>query len=189
MKNPTPSQAAADSTLAIATLGGGCFWCLEAVFLRLRGVIRVESGYSGGQTANPDYAQVCSGESGHVEVVRITFDTRLIRYTDLLEVFFAIHDPTSMDQQGNDIGSQYRSVIFTHNATQENSARQMIAQLDADPGIFTPIVTRILPAMPFYPAEDEHQDYYAKHPHQGYCLAVIAPKLVKFLRQFPERVR
>lgn len=178
-----------DDALDTATLGGGCFWCLEAVFTRLRGVVSVESGYSGGARPDPDYALVCTGASGHAEVVRIRFDPQLIRYDELLEVFFAIHDPTTVDRQGNDIGSQYRSVIYTHNASQESSAQQMVDRLTAAQRFPAPIVTQILPAARFYPAEDYHQSYYANNPYQGYCLAVIAPKLVKFLQQFSAQVK
>lgn len=184
-----PTATSTDSALETATLGGGCFWCLEAIFSRLRGVVSVESGYSGGHVADPDYATVCTGDSGYAEVVRIRFDPELIRYGDLLEVFFAIHDPTTPDRQGHDVGSQYRSVIHTHGAAQERSAREAIAALDAAQSFPAPIVTQVQPAERFYPAEEEHRNYYANHPHQGYCLTVVAPKLVKFLRQFAERLK
>lgn len=186
----THAAALVDDTLETATLGGGCFWCLEAVFTRLRGVVSVESGYSGGHVPDPDYATVCIGESGHAEVVRVRFDPNLIRYDELLEVFFAIHDPTTVDRQGHDIGSQYRSVIYTHDAAQERSAHEAIAILGT-PGApdAAPIVTQVQPAERFYPAEDEHQNYYANNPSQAYCLAVVAPKLVKFLRQFAGRLK
>ncbi|MBV2234549.1 MAG: peptide-methionine (S)-S-oxide reductase MsrA [Sterolibacterium sp.] len=185
---PAPDQPDHD-VLATATFGGGCFWCLEAIFCRLRGVVSVESGYSGGHSPHPDYAEVCTGDSGHAEVVRIRFAPQQISYGDLLDVFFAIHDPTTPDRQGNDIGSQYRSLILTHSAAQAACARQTIARLTAEQQFSAPIVTRIEVATTFHPAEADHQNYYANNPHQAYCLAVIAPKLVKFLRQFADRLK
>lgn len=167
--------------MAIAVLGGGCFWCLEAAFAGLRGVRSVVSGYSGGHVANPDYATVCSGQSGHAEVVQIDFNPDEISYRQLLEVFFTIHDPTTRDRQGNDVGPQYRSVIFAVDAGQREEAQQMLTRLaEAFPA---PLVTQISELAQFYPAEPEHQNYYANHPEQGYCAFVVAPKLVK-LRQY-----
>src|SRR3954466_9599273 len=151
------------------TLGGGCFWCLEAVFDEMRGVTSVESGYMGGHVANPDYHAVCTGRTGHVEVVQVTFDPAVTSFRDILEVFFAIHDPTSMDRQGNDVGSQYRSVIFTHSEEQRKTAQQMIAELNEEGTAERPIVTQVKPAERFYEAEDYHQEYFKKNPQQGYC--------------------
>jgi len=172
-----------------ATLAGGCFWCLEAVFVRLRGVESVTSGYCGGHTPHPSYEAVCSEETGHAEVVQIRFDPDVISYADLLDIFFAIHDPTTPDQQGNDIGNQYRSVIFTHDAQQEEIARSTIASLEAAPVFPEKIVTHIQTAAPFYPAEAEHQNYYALHPRQAYCQWVIAPKLEKLAHLFSPKLK
>jgi len=171
----------------LATLGGGCFWCLDAVFLRLKGVESVVSGYCGGKTVNPSYRDICEGNSGHAEVVQITFDPAQISYPDLLEVFFAIHDPTTLNRQGNDVGTQYRSVIFTHSAEQAASAARTIAALGAARAHADPIVTEVLPVPTFYSAEDYHQDYFANNPRQPYCQAVVAPKLAKFLKKFGSR--
>ncbi|MFA6313484.1 MAG: peptide-methionine (S)-S-oxide reductase MsrA [Sterolibacterium sp.] len=171
----------------LATLGGGCFWCLEAVFLRLKGVESVVSGYSGGRTANPSYRDICAGNTGHAEVVQVRFDPARIAYADLLEVFFAIHDPTTLNRQGNDVGTQYRSVIFTHSAEQASVAARSIAALTAARAYADPIATEVLPIPTFYPAEDYHQDYFANNPRQPYCQAVVAPKLAKFLKKFGDR--
>ena len=173
----------------IATIGGGCFWCLDAVFVRLRGVERVISGYSGGRTTNPSYRDICEGATGHAEVVQLSFAPAIIGYRDLLEVFFAIHDPTTLNRQGNDIGTQYRSVIFTHSDEQARVARETIAALGAAHAWPGPIVTQVAPAPTFYPAEDTHADYYANNPRQPYCQAVIAPKLAKFAKQFGTRLK
>lgn len=170
----------------MATLGGGCFWCLEAVYQELKGVLQVESGYSGGETPKPSYEQVCEGNTGHAEVVRLTFDPAQVSYRELLEIFFTIHDPTTLNRQGNDIGSQYRSVIFSHDAQQLETARRVIAEManvwDA------PLVTELHPAGAFYPAESYHKDYYRKNPLQGYCAFVVAPKVAKFRKMFADRV-
>ncbi len=174
---------------AIATLGGGCFWCLEAALRQLEGVASVVSGYCGGATANPDYRSVCEGTTGHVEVVRIAFDPAVIDYRTLLEAYFAIHDPTTPDRQGNDVGSQYRSAIYTHSDAQEAIARALIAELDAE-GIWPePIVTTVAPAPTFWPAEDYHQDYLANNPRQPYCVAVVAPKAAKLREKFRNRLK
>jgi peptide-methionine (S)-S-oxide reductase len=161
-----------------AILGGGCFWCTEAIYLEVRGVTRVQSGYTGGQQPNPSYEQICAGDTGHAEVVRLEFDPDVISYRALLEIFFTIHDPTTLNRQGNDIGTQYRSVIYYQSPQQEATARQVIAEMahvwDA------PIVTELSPAQVFYPAEDYHQQYFSQHPLQGYCAFVVAPKLDKF---------
>jgi peptide-methionine (S)-S-oxide reductase len=166
------------------TLGGGCFWCLEAVFDEMAGVTSVESGYMGGHVADPDYHAVCTGRTGHVEVVQVTFDPAVTSFRDILGVFFAIHDPTSMDRQGNDVGSQYRSVIFTHSDEQRKTALEVIAELNADSHDGKSVVTQVLPATTFYIAEDYHQEYFAKNPNQGYCSFVVAPKVRKFREHF-----
>src|SRR5581483_2789145 len=168
----------------IATLGGGCFWCLEAVYLEMEGIERVESGYMGGRVPNPTYEQVCTGRSGHDEVVQLTFDPGVISYRDVLEVFFAIHDPTTRDQQGNDAGPQYRSVIFYHDDRQRQVAEALIRELTADDVFPAPIVTAVEPAPAFYKAEDYHQEYFRNHPAQPYCAFVVAPKVKKFREKF-----
>jgi len=170
--------------MEMVTLGGGCFWCLEAVFDEMKGVTSVESGYMGGHVADPDYHAVCTGRTGHVEVVQVTFDPGVTNFRDILGVFFAIHDPTSMDRQGNDVGSQYRSVIFTHSEEQRKAALETIAELNAESHDGRPIVTQVLPATTFYIAEDYHQEYFAKNPNQGYCSFVVAPKVRKFREHF-----
>ena len=173
----------------LATLGGGCFWCLEAVFLDLDGVQRVTSGYAGGHLANPSYRQVCGGDTGHAEVVQVAFDPEVIDYADLLRVFFTIHDPTTPDRQGNDIGPQYRSIILTHSEEQARTARAVIAEI-GQAGVWSGrIVTEVVPLQIFYPAEPEHHDYFRRNPWSGYCQAVIAPKVGKFRKSFTHRLR
>ena len=172
-----------------ATLGGGCFWCLEAVYDDMEGVSSVESGYMGGLVENPDYHAVCTGRTGHVEVVQINFDPEMTSYRDILEVFFSIHDPTSMDRQGNDSGTQYRSVIFTHSDEQQETAQRMIAELDGEGIAARPIVTQVRPATKFFEAEEYHQEYFKKNPGQGYCAMVVAPKLKKFREKFAAKRR
>jgi peptide-methionine (S)-S-oxide reductase len=172
-----------------ATLGGGCFWCLEAALRQLDGVAAVVSGYCGGASERPDYRSVCNGDTGHVEVVRIDFDPARIDYRTLLEAFFAIHDPTTPDRQGNDVGTQYRSAIFTHSPGQERIARELIAELDATRIWRDPIVTTVSPAPTFWPAEDYHQDYLANNPRQPYCMAVVAPKAAKLREKFRDRLK
>lgn len=172
-----------------ATLGGGCFWCLDAVFRDLRGVERVVSGYSGGRRPNPTYEQVCSGATGHAEVVQITYDPDEISYRDLLNVFFTIHDPTTPNRQGADVGTQYRSVIFYHNEEQKRIAEEVIRETEAKQIWNAPIVTEIVPFEAFYPAEPYHQDYYRKNPEQAYCRVVIEPKVAKFRKQFIDRLK
>ncbi|MFZ5561445.1 MAG: peptide-methionine (S)-S-oxide reductase MsrA [Pseudomonadota bacterium] len=168
-----------------AVLGGGCFWCLDAVFRQVRGVRSVVSGYAGGPRPNPTYEQVCSGATGHAEVVAVTFDPALVSFRELLEIFFAIHDPTTPNRQGGDIGTQYRSAIFCQNGAQETQARALIAELEAGQVFDAPVVTEIVTEKePFWPAEAGHQNYYALHPGQGYCQLVIAPKLSKFRHRF-----
>ena len=170
-------------------LGGGCFWCLEAVFDRMAGVKSVESGYMGGKLDNPTYRQVCSGATGHVEVVRVTFDTSELSFRDILEVFFAIHDPTTLNRQGNDVGTQYRSVIFYTSDEQRAIAEQMISELNAAHTWPNPIVTTVEPATKFFMAEDYHQEYYANNSSQPYCQFVVAPKVKKFQQKFAEKMK
>ena len=172
-----------------ATLGGGCFWCLEAVYDEMEGVSSVESGYMGGHVANPDYHAVCTGKTGHAEVVKVTFDPEVTSYREILEVFFAIHDATSQDRQGNDAGPQYRSAIFTHSDGQREMAQQMIAELDGEGITNRPVVTQVRPAGTFYEAEAYHQEYFKNNPDQGYCAFVVAPKLKKFREKFAEKRR
>lgn len=175
--------------IELATLGGGCFWCLEAVFRELKGVRRVVSGYAGGHMPNPSYEEVCAGRTGHAEVVQIDFDPDVIAFRDLLDVFFTIHDPTTLNRQGADIGTQYRSVIFPHGPEQERVARDVLAAL-AREGIWgAPLVTEVVPFTVFYPAEDYHQEYFERNPGQAYCRAVIAPKVAKFRKQHLERLK
>jgi peptide-methionine (S)-S-oxide reductase len=173
----------------VATLAGGCFWCLEAVYDEVKGVDSVESGYMGGHNARPTYEQVCSGETGHAEVVQVTFDPSIVSYKELLEVFFVIHDPTTRDRQGNDVGTQYRSAIFYHSADQKRVAEQTIRELDAQKVFDAPIVTQLQPAETFYPAENYHQEYFQRNSSQPYCQFVVAPKLAKFRRKFLDRVK
>jgi peptide-methionine (S)-S-oxide reductase len=171
------------------TLAGGCFWCLEAVFDELNGVESVESGYTGGHVPNPSYAQVCDGKTGHAEAVQITFDPSVLSYRDLLTVFFTIHDPTTLNRQGGDIGTQYRSAIFYHDKEQKAVAEEVIHELSAAGLWDNPFVTEVTPVDRFYIAEDYHQEYFKKNPFQGYCRAVIAPKVAKFRKQFVERLK
>lgn len=177
------------SESAVATLGGGCFWCLEAAFERLIGVTSVASGYCGGHLPDPTYRAVCAGASGHAEVVEIHFDPEVITYRELLEIFFAIHDPTTINRQGNDVGTQYRSVIFHHSAEQRATAQSLLAELEARAPRTAPIITELLPAMRFYRAEDEHQHYFARNPEQPYCQIVVAPKVAKLRQQYAPRIR
>ena len=174
-------------TMEIATIGGGCFWCTEAVYQQLIGVEKVVSGYSGGRIPDPTYEQICEGNTGHAEVIRIQFDSAIVSYRDILEIFFTIHDPTTLNRQGNDVGTQYRSVIYTHSAEQMATARQVIAAMahvwDA------PIVTELQEAPVFYPAEEYHQSYFLNHPMQSYCAFVVAPKVSKFRQVFASRAR
>jgi peptide-methionine (S)-S-oxide reductase len=173
----------------MATLAGGCFWCLEAAFLQLRGVERVESGYSGGQVPNPSYERVCTGTTGHAEVVQVTFDPQVITFADLLHVFFTIHDPTTLNQQGADVGTQYRSAIFYHDAGQQAQAERVIAELAAEKVWDDPILTEVKPLDRFYPAEEYHRDYYSRNPNEGYCRAVVAPKVAKVRKLYFDRLK
>ena len=176
-------------TREMATLAGGCFWCLEAVFEQLKGVERVESGYTGGTMPNPNYEEVCTGQTGHAEVVQVTFDPAVLAYADLLKVFFAIHDPTTLNRQGADVGTQYRSAIYAHSPAQRAEAERVIAELTAARLFDDPIVTEVEPLKDFYPAEGYHQEYFRRNPNQGYCRAVIAPKVAKFRKEFVERLK
>ncbi|MFN0041112.1 MAG: peptide-methionine (S)-S-oxide reductase MsrA [Burkholderiales bacterium] len=176
-------------TSQTATLAGGCFWCLEAVFDRLTGVKAVESGYMGGEVLNPTYHQVCDGNTGHAEVVRVHYDPAVISFRDLLEVFFVIHDPTTLDQQGNDVGTQYRSAIFYHTPAQKAEAEAIIRELSDDQAFDSPIVTEVVPAQEFYVAEAYHQEYFEKNPNQPYCQFVVAPKVAKFRQKFAARLK
>jgi peptide-methionine (S)-S-oxide reductase len=177
-----------ENTTALATLGNGCFWCTEAVFQRLKGVIKVSSGYAGGQTENPDYKSVCTGQTGHAECLQIEFNPDQLSYSELLEVFFATHDPTTLNRQGNDIGTQYRSVIFYHNEEQKNIAAAYIEQLNQSKVFSAPIVTTLEPLIKFYPAENYHQDYYNLNGNAPYCRFVIRPKLEKFNKHFADKL-
>jgi peptide-methionine (S)-S-oxide reductase len=172
------------ATKNYATLGGGCFWCLEAVYQQLRGVTQVESGYAGGDTLNPNYESVCGGHTGHAEVVRIEFDPEIISYKKLLEVFFAIHDPTTLNRQGNDVGSQYRSVIFYHDDFQKVTAFEVFHEIENSQLFDAPLVTEISSLPAYYVAESYHQNYFLNHPEQGYCAFVVSPKVNKFRKQF-----
>jgi peptide-methionine (S)-S-oxide reductase len=178
-----------DSNLSTAVLGGGCFWCLDAVFRDLEGVHGVESGYAGGSTANPTYEQVCSGRTGHAEVVRIAFDPAVLTFRDLLGVFFTIHDPTTLNRQGNDVGTQYRSVIFCETPEQRSDAQAVIAELSAQGLWSDPVVTEIAGKATFYPAESYHQDYFERNGGQPYCAYVVAPKVAKFRKAFAGRLK
>jgi peptide-methionine (S)-S-oxide reductase len=177
------------SNLELATLGGGCFWCLEAVYDQLRGVTDVVSGYSGGHVHQPTYEQVCTGTTGHAEVVQVTFDPAIVTFNDILRVFFAIHDPTTLNRQGADVGAQYRSVIFYHTGEQKAVAEQLIASLAGEKLWDAPIVTEVAPFDRFYPAEDYHQEYFVRNPNQGYCQFVVAPKVAKFRRKYLSQLR
>jgi len=169
-------------TNEIATLAGGCFWCIEAVYNDLQGVVKAESGYSGGATPNPSYQAVCTGETGHAEVVQVTFNPEVISFEELLHVFFAVHDPTTLNRQGADVGTQYRSAIFYHSAEQKATAEKVVSEVSSQWN--NPIVTEITPFEKFYAAEDYHQEYFANNPNQPYCRAVVAPKVEKFRQKF-----
>ena len=175
--------------LQLATLGGGCFWCLEAVYLGMRGVSAVMSGYAGGHVDNPSYDAVCAKTTGHAEVVQITYDPGEASYEDLLRVFYTIHDPTTKDRQGHDVGPQYRSIILTHDGAQREAAERMIEEIGAAAIWPGPIVTEIVPLEEFWPAEEEHHNYFARNPWSGYCRAVVAPKVMKFRKTFADRMK
>ncbi len=174
---------------AVATLAGGCFWCIETVLNRLRGVESAVSGYMGGHTANPTYSDICDGDTGHAEVVQVTFDPAVISYRDLLDVFFTLHDPTQRNRQGNDVGTQYRSAIFWHSPEQKAEAEAVIAELTASKQFGAPIVTDVTEATSFYPAEDYHQRYFEQNPQQPYCQYVVAPKVAKAQVKFADRLK
>ena len=174
---------------AIATLAGGCFWCLESAYNRLEGVHEALSGYMGGELERPTYQQVCGGDTGHAEVVRVRFDPARVAYRELLEIFFTLHDPTTLNRQGNDLGTQYRSAIFWHDETQKAEAESLVARLTAERVFDQPIVTELAPATTFWPAEDYHQRYFDRNPHQPYCQYVVAPKLAKFRDKFAQRLK
>jgi peptide-methionine (S)-S-oxide reductase len=167
-----------------ATLGGGCFWCTEAVFTELKGVEKVESGYSGGSLPDPSYEQVCGGDTGHAEVVNVIFDPAVVTYRQILEIFFTVHDPTTLNRQGADVGSQYRSVIFYHDQKQKEVALDVVKEVNASKIWDKPLVTEIVPLSAFYKAEQYHQEYYMRNPRQGYCTIVIAPKVLKFRKKY-----
>ncbi len=175
--------------MEVATLGGGCFWCLEAVFKELHGVVGVRPGYAGGTVPHPTYEQVCTGTTGHAEVVQVEFDPELLTYRQLLEVFFAIHDPTTPDRQGEDVGPQYRSIIFYHSDEQKATARELMGELEAQKVWEDPIVTQLEAFQAFYPAEDYHVDYFARNPDQPYCRLVVGPKVAKFRKQFSDKLK
>jgi len=180
---PTPSQ------LETATLGGGCFWCLDPVYADLQGVAGVTAGYAGGTVSNPSYSEVCTGATGHAEVVQVIFNPQVISFKEILQVFFSVHDPTTLNRQGADVGTQYRSVIFYHSPHQKQVAEELIAELN-QAGIWkNPIVTEVSPAGSFYAAEDYHQSYFKKNPYQGYCQVVISPKLAKFRKSYQSRLK
>ena len=178
-----------DGSREVATLAGGCFWCLEAVYEQLIGVESVVSGYTGGQIVNPSYEQVCSGRTGHAEAVQVTFDPQAVSYKDVLGVFFAIHDPTTLNRQGADVGPQYRSAIYFHNEEQKAAAEEMIAELEASRTWGRPIVTEVTALPEYYPAEDYHQEYYRRNAGQPYCQIVISPKVAKFRKEYLDRLK
>jgi peptide-methionine (S)-S-oxide reductase len=187
-----PSMTAPASPSAareVATLGGGCFWCLEAVFNQVHGVERAESGYAGGTVPNPSYRQVCTGTTGHAEVVQVTFDPAVISFREILDIFFAIHNPTTLNRQGADVGTQYRSVIFYHSPEQKQVAEARMAELNAAHIWDAPLVTEVVPFQVFYRAEDYHQEYFRNNPGQPYCQAVVSPKVAKFRKQFTSRLK
>jgi len=183
------AAAPAAGSHATALLGGGCFWCVEAIYRDLRGVVAVQSGYAGGHTSNPSYRDVCSGTTGHAEVVQVTYDPSVVSYADLLRIFFATHDPTQLNRQGNDVGTQYRSVIFTADEAERAQAIAVRDEIAAE-GIWpAPIVTEIAGPATFWRAEEEHDDYFARNPYSGYCQAVVAPKVVKFRKAYADRLK
>jgi peptide-methionine (S)-S-oxide reductase len=175
--------------MEVATLGGGCFWCIEAAFDEIRGVVNVESGYSGGTTPSPTYNQVCTGTTGHAEVVQVSFDPTVISFREILEIFFTTHDPTTLNRQGADVGTQYRSVIFYHNEKQKEVTEQVIAELEAKKVWENPIVTQVEPLTKFYKAEEYHRGYFGRHPEAGYCRVVIAPKIAKLRKKYREKLK
>lgn len=183
------SQSTPPSGKETATLGAGCFWCIEAAFDLLKGVESVESGYMGGKLPNPSYEAICTGATGHAEIVQVTFDPSVISFRDILQVFFSLHDPTTLNRQGNDVGTQYRSVIFYHSSEQEATAKDVIATLTNEKLFDAPIVTEVSPAQPFYMGEDYHQEYFVRNPMQPYCSYLIGPKIAKFRKQFEAKLK
>jgi peptide-methionine (S)-S-oxide reductase len=175
--------------MEVATLGGGCFWCIEAAFNEIRGVVNVESGYAGGESASPTYEQVCTGTTGHAEVVQVTFDPDIISFKEILEIFFTAHDPTTLNRQGADVGTQYRSVIYYHNERQKKIAEHVIEELNAAKFWDSPIVTQVEPFKNFYKAEEYHRRYFGRHPEAAYCSVVIAPKIVKLRKKYREKLK
>jgi len=188
MKNETSRPEYQDS-MGVATLGGGCFWCIEAAFDEIRGVVKVESGYSGGTTASPTYEHVCTGTTGHAEVVQVTFDPSTISFKEILEIFFTTHDPTTRNRQGADVGTQYRSVIFYHDEKQKEATEQVIAELEATKVWDSSIVTQVEPFKKFYKAEDYHRGYFGRNPEAGYCRVVITPKIAKLRKKYQEKLK
>jgi peptide-methionine (S)-S-oxide reductase len=184
-----PSYSDRNNNMEVATLAGGCFWCLEAIFDELEGVERVVSGYSGGKTANPSYKEVCGGRTGHAEAVQVVFNPKVISYREVLAVFFSMHDPTTLNRQGDDVGTQYRSVIFYHDDKQKAIAEQLIKELNSAKIWNAPIVTEVTPFISFYPAEDYHQNYFQQNAAQPYCQVVIAPKLAKFRQHYSDKLK
>ena len=178
-----------NKSMEVATLAGGCFWCLEAVYDELKGVVDVVSGYSGGRSVNPSYEAVCTGTTGHAETVQVTFDPQVVTFRELLDVFFTVHDPTSLNRQGADVGTQYRSAIFYHNEDQKTTAEQVIHDMEVNQVWGKPIVTELVQFNVFYPAEAYHQEYFKRNPYQGYCMAVIAPKVSKFRHKYLEKLK
>jgi peptide-methionine (S)-S-oxide reductase len=189
VKGATKGEMKMNDQVAFATLGGGCFWCTEAIFLRLKGVKKVESGYSGGSAETATYNQVSTGRTGHVEVIRITYNPSTIGFRELLEIFFATHDPTTLNRQGNDVGTQYRSVVFYHDEQQKKVAEDLLQELDKSGKYSKPIVTAVEPFTAFFKAEEYHQDFFAKNPNQAYARAVIPPKLTKLEKGFAEKLK
>ncbi len=187
--NTGPVQKESVSEMETITIGGGCFWCVEAVYSELKGVISVEPGYSGGDVANPTYREVCTGDTGHAEVVQVTFDPRVISLKDILEVFFSVHDPTTLNRQGPDVGTQYRSVIFYRDEAQKRTALSVMKEISAENLYSKPLVTQLVPFAAFYKAEDYHKDYYALHGSEPYCQFVISPKMAKFRQKFAARLK
>jgi peptide-methionine (S)-S-oxide reductase len=184
-----PSTTTRSGNQETATLAGGCFWCLEAVYDQIKGVVSVESGYTGGHTNNPTYEAVCSGRTGHAEAVRITFDPALVSFRELFEVFFVIHDPTTLNRQGHDVGTQYRSAIFYHSLEQKQIAEEVLDMVTKAQVYPSPVVTEVVPAGTWYEAEPYHQKYFARNPFQGYCTAVVGPKVAKFRKQFASKLK
>lgn len=189
MHGKAAAPESSSTTDAVATLGGGCFWCTEAVFSELRGVRSVLPGYAGGSVPNPSYERVCGGDTGHAEVVQVRFDPAVLSFRDLLTVFFTVHDPTTVDRQGADVGSQYRSLILYHDASQRKDAEEVVRWVEHEKIWPRPVVTEVAPFTTFYPAEEYHRDYFRRNPGAGYCRAVIAPKVAKFRKQFLTRLQ